>query len=120
MKPYTMDDIRAAEHRLGCELPSPIRGLYLVMGDSMCLQSEFYFRALELLRWDGNYLLLAHGVSDNNRISVLALSEMMQTPQCMNGYAARQLQKKKTKATSAATFTLNLILSFAATKEMLP
>ena len=35
------------------------------MGDSMCLQSEFYFRALELLRWDGNYLLLAHGVSDN-------------------------------------------------------
>ncbi len=31
----------------------------------MCLQSEFYFRALELLRWDGNYLLLAHGASDN-------------------------------------------------------
>ena len=31
----------------------------------MCLQDEFYFRALELLRWDGDYLLLAHGVSDN-------------------------------------------------------
>ncbi len=40
-------------------------GFYLVMGDSMCLQSEFYFRALELLRRDGNYLLLAHGISDN-------------------------------------------------------
>ena len=65
MKPYTMDDIRAAEHRLGCELPSPICGFYLVMGDSMCLQSEFYFRALELLRRDGNYLLLAHGISDH-------------------------------------------------------
>ena len=65
MQPYTMEDIQAVERRLNFELPAPIRDLYLVIGDYMCLQDEFYFRALELLRWDGDYLLLAHGVSDN-------------------------------------------------------
>lgn len=65
MQPYTIEDILATERRLNFELPTPIRDLYLVMGDYMCLQDEFYFRALELLRWDGDFLLLAHGVSDN-------------------------------------------------------
>lgn len=65
MQPYTMEDIQAVERRLNFELPAPIRDLYLVMGNYMCLQDEFYFRALELLRWDGDYLLLAHGVSDS-------------------------------------------------------
>lgn len=65
MRPYTMEDIQTVEQRLNFELPAPIRDLYLVMGDYMCLQDEFYFRALELLRWDGDYLLLAHSVSDN-------------------------------------------------------
>ena len=65
MQPYTMADIEAAEKRLNFQLPAPIRDLYLTMGDYLCLQNEFYFRALELLRWDGDYLLLMHGLSDN-------------------------------------------------------
>ena len=65
MQPYTMTDIEAAEKRLNFQLPAPIRDLYLTMGDYLCLQNEFYFRALELLRWDGDYLLLMHGLSDN-------------------------------------------------------
>lgn len=65
MKPYTIEEIQMVEHRLNFQLPEPIRDLYLVMGDYMCLQDEFYFRSLELLRWDGDYLLLVHGMSDN-------------------------------------------------------
>ena len=68
MQPYTMADIEAAEKRLNFQLPAPIRELYLIMGDYLCLQNEFYFRALELLRWDGDYLLLMHGLSDNLEI----------------------------------------------------
>ena len=49
MQPYTMADIEAAEKRLNFQLPAPIRDLYLTMGDYLCLQNEFYFRALELL-----------------------------------------------------------------------
>lgn len=65
MRPYTMAEIEATEQRLGCRLPEPIRDLYLIMGDYLCLENDFYFRALELLRWDGDFLLLMHGQSDD-------------------------------------------------------